>query len=54
MSDSSDHDEIFGDDSDASDDSQNEREVANDTAPTYIETEEFKSFVDVNKINLNK
>jgi hypothetical protein len=38
MSDSSDNDEIFGDDSEVSDNSQGEREAATDDAPEYIES----------------
>jgi len=48
MSDSSDNNEIFGDDSEQSDDSQAERSEANDPAPDYINSEEFKEFVKIN------
>ena len=41
MSDSSEHDEIFGDDSELSDNSLEERDAANDDPPTYINSDEF-------------
>ena len=53
MSDSSDHDEIFGDDSDVSDNSLAERNNADDPAPDYVNSEEFKRFTEQNSIHVN-
>ena len=53
MSDSSENNEIFGDDSDMSDNSQDERDAAQDEPPAYVNTDEFKKFVEQNKINVN-
>ena len=53
MSDSSEHDEIFGDDSEASDNSLAERTNADDPAPEYVNSDEFQQFVKANNINVN-